>query len=210
MPKIFFDVESKSVISLEDAGAFRYASDLTTDVLCIAYVIDDGEPQIWVPGQRPPEDIVAVAKENPDWVSHNIQFDRAMATRILRPRYGWPELPLARQVCTMSQALANALPGALDKVAVALGLPLEKDREGYRLMRRMSRPLPRRKGDPPDLIRWYEPNPKERELFHNYAKRDVVLGRLVHRALPPLPPEEQALFVLDAIVNERGDRKSVV
>src|SRR5262249_11349064 len=86
----------------------------------------------------------------------------------------------------------------------ALGLPLRKDRRGYLLMRKMSRPLRRRKGDPPDLIRWYEPTAEEREIFHDYAKRDPVLSRLLYQALPPLPPSEQALFVLDAIVNKRG------
>jgi DNA polymerase len=71
-------------------------------------------------------------------------------------------------------------------------------------MRKMSRPLPRRKKDPPNLIRWYEPKPEERELFHNYVKRDVMLERLVYRALPQLSSEEQALFILDAVINQRG------
>jgi DNA polymerase len=203
MPKIFFDIESRSAVSLEDAGVFRYASDPSTDVLCVTYVIDDGEPQIWLPGRPVPEDIIAVAKQNPDWIAHNIMFDRPLMTHIVQPRYGWPEIPLERQICTMSLALANALPGALDKAAAALGLPLRKDRRGYLLMRKMSRPLRRRKKDPPGL-RWYEPTAEEREIFHDYAKRDPVLSRLLYQALPPLPPSEQALFVLDTIVNERG------
>src|SRR5262249_24834175 len=164
MPKIFFDIESRSAVSLENAGVFRYTSDPSTDVLCVTYVIDDGEPQIWLPGQPPPADIIAVAKQNPDWLAHNIMFDRALMTPIGQPRYGWPEIPRERQIGTMSLALANALPGAWDKAAAALGLPLRKDRRGYLLMRKMSRPLRRRKGDPPDLIRWYEPTAEEREI----------------------------------------------
>ena len=104
----------------------------------------------------------------------------------------------------MTLALANALPGALNNAAAALGIPLQKDRDGYTLMRKMSRPLPRRKKDPPNLIRWYEPKPEERELFHNYVKRDVMLERLVCRALPQLSSEEQALFIHDAVINQRG------
>jgi DNA polymerase len=204
MPKIFFDIESRSAVSLEDAGVSRYASDPSTDILCVTYVIDDGEPQIWLPGQPIPEDIIAVTKQNPDWIAHNIMFDRTLMTHVVQVRYGWPEIPLERQICTMSLALANALPGALDKAAAALGLPLRKDPVGYRLMRKMSRPLPRRKNDPADLIRWYEPKPEERELFHDYAKRDPVLSRLLYQTLLPLPPSEQAQFVHDAVVNERG------
>jgi DNA polymerase len=104
----------------------------------------------------------------------------------------------------MSQALACALPGALDKAAAALRLPLRKDRDGARLMRKMTRPLPRLKHDPIGILRWYEPTPEERKLFDSYATRDVVLARLIHRALPPLPPGEQQLFLLDVIINARG------
>jgi DNA polymerase len=205
MPTLFWDVETRSAVSLEDAGAWRYAADPTTSVLLVAYAIDDGEPKIWIPGDEPlPEDLTAAAKNNSDWAVHNAMFDRAIATRILTPCFGFPEIPLERQICTMSLALACARPGALDKVAAALGLLYTKDRAGYRLMRKLSRPLPRRKSDPPDLIRWYEPTPEERELFHNYAKRDVELARLVRRALPPLPLSEQAQFALDAVVNQRG------
>src|SRR5262249_3581526 len=79
----------------------------------------------------------------------------------------------------------------------------QKDREGYLLMRKMSRPLPRRKSDPPGLIRWHD-SPEARERLQKYCKRDVAVERLVCRALPPLPPSEQAQFALDAVVNQRG------
>src|SRR5262249_57361385 len=155
MPIVFWDVETRSTVSLEDAGAWRYAADPTTEVLSVGYAIDDGDPQIWIPGQELPEDLISAARDDSsNWIAHNAMFERAIATRILTPRCGFPEIPLARQICSMSLALVSALPGALDKAAAALGLPLEKDREGYRLMRKMSRPLPRRKGDPPNLIRW--------------------------------------------------------
>src|SRR5262249_28091231 len=157
-------------------------------------VIDDGEPQIWLPGRPVPEDIIAVAKQNPDWIAHNIMFDRPLMTHIVQPRYGWPEIPLERQICTMSLALANGLPGALDKATAALGSPVGKAGGVYLLMGKMSGRVRRRKKAPPGL-RWYEPTAGEREIFHDYAKRDPVLSRLLYQALPPLPPSEQALFV---------------
>jgi len=200
MPTLFFDIETRSTVDLEVAGAWRYAADPTTEVLCVGYAVDDDEPQIWTPGDPIPEAFTTATRV----VAHNFQFERAIATHILTPRFGWPEIPLERQVCSMTMALASALPGALDNVATALGLPFQKDREGYTLMRKMSRPLPRYKQDPPNLIRWYEPKPEERELFHNYVKRDVMLERLVYRALPQLSSEEQALFILDAVINQRG------
>src|SRR5262249_53685312 len=137
MPILFWDIETRSCVNLETAGAWRYASDPTTEVLCIGYAVDDGDSQIWVPGAPVPDAFTTAAKD-PDWriVAHNHQFERAIATCILTPRSNWPEIPLARQVCTMTMALASALPGGLDNAALALGLAIQKDREGYQLMRK--------------------------------------------------------------------------
>jgi DNA polymerase bacteriophage-type len=204
VPTLFFDVETRSAINLETAGAWRYASDPTTEVLCVGYAVDDSDPQIWTPGDPIPEAFIA-AVADPNWrvLAHNFQFERAITTRILQPRYGWPEIPLGQQICTMTLALASALPGSLDNAALALDLALHKDRDGYKLMRKMSRPLPRRKGDAPDHVRWHD-NAKDRKRLHEYCKHDVALERMVFRALPPLSSAEQALFVLDSVINERG------
>ena len=198
MPTLFWDIETRSVVSLETAGASRYASDPTTEILCVGYAIDDNDPKIWLLGDPIPPEIETATHV----VAHNFQFERAILTHKLEP-LGWPRIPLERQRCSMTLCLVNALPGALDNAATALGIPLQKDREGYKLMRKMSRPLPRRKGDPPDFIRWHD-NAKDRKRLQEYCKRDVELERLVYRALPPLSPSEQALFVLDAVINQRG------
>ena len=150
MPKLFWDIETRSTVSLEDAGAWRYAADAMTEILCIAFAIEDHEPQIWTPSQPIPTEFFELAG-NPTWcvVAHNQQFERAIATHILQPRFGWPEIPLAQQRCSMTLALAHALPGALENAAAALKLPFQKDREGYRLMRLMSRPRRPRKNEDP-------------------------------------------------------------
>jgi Toprim domain/CHC2 zinc finger len=200
---LFWDVETRSTVNLEIAGAWHYASAPSSEVLCLAYAVDDGDPRIWIPGDPIPEAFITAAAD-PSWrvVAHNYQFERAITTRILTPHFNWPLVPLDRQICTMTMALTSALPGGLDNAALALGLPC-KDREGYLLMQKMSRPLPRRKSDPPGLIRWHD-NPKDRKRLQEYCKRDVEIERAVFRALPPLPPSEQTHFILDAIINARG------
>ena len=209
MPTVFWDIETRSTVPLEKAGAHRYASDPTTEVLCVAYAIDDGAPQIWFWGEPIPADIIAVAKTDPpDWVAHNFMFERAIAAHKLIA-VGWPEIPLSRQICTMSMALACALPPALEKLALALGLPLEKDEEGRKLMQRMSKPLPRRRRDPADLVRWLD-SPEARRRLGEYCKRDVAVERLAYHALPKLSPSEQAYFTLDAVINARGFHADVV
>jgi Toprim domain/DNA polymerase family A/CHC2 zinc finger len=199
MPTLFWDVETRSAVSLETAGVSRYAVDPTTEIVCISYAVGNRDPQIWVSGNPVPKAFTTATKV----VAHNFMFERAVLTHKLEP-LGFPHIPLEKQVCTMTLALANALPGALENVAAALGLPLQKDLEGQRLMRKITQPLPRRKNDPPGLVRWYEPTPEELQRFHEYAKRDVAVTRLVYHALPPLSAAEQAHWQLDAVVNARG------
>src|SRR5262249_3253269 len=151
------------------------------------------------PGDPPPEKLFAADTI----VAHNFGFERAMTARILAPHHSWPIIPLTKQRCSMTLALVNALPPALEKTAKALGLPYEKDKEGYQLMRRMSRPRRPHKNEDPNRVYWVD-GPELRERLHLYCMRDVELERAVYRRLPPLPPSEQELWQLDAIINERG------
>jgi hypothetical protein len=48
MHHVFFDIETRSAVSLRECGAHIYAIDPTTQPLCLAYAIDDGEPQLWL------------------------------------------------------------------------------------------------------------------------------------------------------------------
>ena len=204
MPTLFWDIETRSAVLLEDAGAWRYAADATTDVLCVGYAVDDAEPQIWLPGQAIPEEFFTAASD-PAWelVAHNFMFERAIATHILQPRFGWPEIPLARQRCSMTMALAHALPAKLEKTARALNLAYQKDLEGYRIMMQLSRPRRPRKGEDPNGLYWVE-DPKKHERLQRYCKRDVEVEREVYRCFPPLLPSEQRLWELDAIINAHG------
>src|SRR5262252_438810 len=115
MPTLFWDIETASAVNLELVGAWRYAADPSTQVLAVSFAVDDDEPQIWLPGDPIPQAFITAAAD-PTWkvVAHNYQFERAIATRILTPRFGWPQIPLEQQVCTMTMALASALPGGLD------------------------------------------------------------------------------------------------
>src|SRR6516164_10825780 len=85
MPTLFWDIETRSTVALEDAGAWRYAADPTSEVLCVGYAVDDSDVQIWTPGQAIPQEFIAVGSD-PSWcvVAHNFAFERAIATRCAR------------------------------------------------------------------------------------------------------------------------------
>jgi DNA polymerase bacteriophage-type len=103
MPTLFWDIETRSVVSLETAGEWRYAADPTTDVLCVGYAVDDNNPLIWTPGDPIPEAFTTAAADS-SWrvVAHNYAFERAISTRVLEPRYGWPRIPITQQRCSMT------------------------------------------------------------------------------------------------------------
>jgi CHC2 zinc finger/Toprim domain len=203
MPLLFWDIETRSAIRLEKSGAMRYAADTSTEVMCIGFAIDNGDGKIWIPGQPVPPEFLEAA-QNPDWllVSHNDQFERAVETRLLHGRFGWPVIPLSQRRCTMAMSLASALPGKLDNVCAALGLP-GKDPEGTRIMRLMCQPRRARKGEDRTILHWRD-TPELREKLHRYCMRDVEIERALYHRLPPLSAAEQELWELDAAVNQRG------
>jgi len=198
------DIETRSTLDLTDVGAWRYAGDPTTGVWCVAYAVDDTPARIWIPGQPVPEEF-HVAARDPDWmiVAHNDAFERAIEDRILAPQHGWPIVPIERHRCTMAATLASALPAALEKVAEVLELPIRKDAQGARLMRTMARPRKPRAGEDSAGIYWHDDSEKLQRLFA-YCQNDVAVERELFRRLPPLTDSEQALWVLDQLINERG------
>jgi DNA polymerase len=180
-------------------NAWRYAADVSTEVLCCAYAVDDGEVQLWTPGQAIPEPFIAAATD-PDWlvVAHNDEFDSSIEIYLLAPKLGWPIVPPDRHRCTMALARANALPGSLKGAGEALALAVQKDKAGETLMRRIAQ------------YKIKEPTPDELAQLYEYCKQDTRAAREIFNTLPPLTGAEQAVWTQDRIINARGfpiDRK---
>jgi DNA polymerase len=91
-----------------------------------------------------------------------------------------------------------ALPRSLDKALAALGLPVEKDKEGQRLVRSLSKPN-RKTGAYPELT------PAIVERVAAYNRIDVLaLEAMRGRGLTRLAASEQAVWELDQRINARG------
>jgi DNA polymerase len=208
MPDIVLDAETKSAVSLSASGTWRYAEDAATDLLCLCFAVDDDSVETCLPGDPVPAAFLAAAADPQNWrvISHG-EFDRAIYERVLVPRYGFPALPVAVFHCSMALALANGYPAELDLLAQVLGLDYQKDRDGGRLMRQMSRPRKPRKGEDKTILHWVFDVEKLARLVV-YCKQDVRTARAIwrHPRLRHLSPAERQLQVLDAIINRRGVR----
>jgi DNA polymerase bacteriophage-type len=121
------DIETRSTIDLKAAGAAKYASDPTTEVLCLCYAVDDEPVQLWTPPDPIPAEFIEAAR-NPLWTTnaHNDAFERLIARHILEACYGFPAIPIERRYCSLATAYAAALPRSLEKVIEVLACHIRK------------------------------------------------------------------------------------
>jgi DNA polymerase len=202
MPVLLRDFETRSVLDLKEVGAWQYSRHATTDILCVAYAVDDGPIQLWKPGDPVPPEFIEAAR-NPEWLvsAYNDTFERYIEQHVLAPRYGFPLVPLERHRCLQAGALALALPGSLENVAKALSLSQQKDEAGKRAMLTLTRPRKARPGD--NGIHWSD-DPELFEQLYAYCRQDVATERELHQHVPFVEGNEQALWVLDQQINDRG------
>ena len=199
--RLTIDFETRSACDIKRHGAWVYSAHPTTEVLCMAYKWEGEAPGIWIPGDS--IDGISDALETAsDIEAHNAQFEFAIWTNVCVPRYGWPPLPLEKLRCSAAKAAMHALPRSLDGACQALGLPVQKDAEGYRLMLKMCKPRPRKEGELPGIL-WHD-NPKDLERLYEYCKTDVLAEECLSNALRDLPEQEQRLWQLDLLINARG------
>lgn len=198
MTTLYIDFETRSPVDLKTAGLYNYATDPRTEVLCLGYAFSDAGVCLWAAHGNNTIQLSSVhdfIRKGGTVVAHNAAFELAIWNHICVPRYGWPELKPEQVHDTMAMAYAMALPGSLENASAAVGLAVEKDMAGHRLMLSMCKPKEdgTYKEDPESLHRLYE-----------YCKKDVEVERQLYQRLLKLPQAEHALWVLDQAINQRG------
>lgn len=212
MKTFHIDIETVSVVDVRKTGAVAYAMNAGTDILCVCYSADgEDEVHVWTPGMDVPDAL----KEPFHMVAHNVSFERAIWTHIAVKRYGFV-MPASYE-CTMIAAFQRNFPGSLDYAAKALGVSDQKDKEGRKVMLKMTKHdyheklrakyarQTRRKTKPIDeetAERLYQEEVEEdaRQLIA-YCQQDVRTEKAIHEYLKMKDVE---LFNLDAKINDRG------
>jgi DNA polymerase bacteriophage-type len=198
------DIETKSVGDLKKIGVHNYAVHPSTEILCIGYCIDDEPVQIWHPGDPVPKEYREAARRQEfAAVAHNAPFEMTIERCILAKKYGFPIIPVERNVCTMAVASALALPASLDRLAKAIRLTHQKDPVGNRLMKQMAKPRKPRKNEDPNRIYWFD-DPERMLKLDSYCKDDVETAREAAYRLPWLSDDEYQVWLLDQKINNRG------
>ena len=174
---IWIDFETRSACDLKTAGVYNYAQHGSTEVLCMAYAIDDGEVQLWTEGPLP------------DFAGHQIRawnaaFERLIFWYVLQLDY-----PLDQFFCTAAQARANCAPGSLEDAGRFAGASMRKDHRGGHLVRQCCVP-PYNTALLPELF--------------EYCKQDVRAMRAISKGMRDLSADELLDYHINERINDRG------
>ncbi|CAB4132060.1 DNA-directed DNA polymerase, family A, palm domain containing protein [uncultured Caudovirales phage] len=189
------DFETRSAVDLKKAGADRYAEDPTTDILTLCWAWERGKRGIWHPGEPFPAELEAAILRNYIFVPHNARFERAIWREHMVKLYGAPPIPLEQWADTMARCANMVLPQSLDRALKVLALPIEKDMEGNRLIRAVSR---FKKGA------WPELTPAIRDRIDTYCATDVDAQVALHKRVGWLDDGERKVWEMDQRINDRG------
>lgn len=198
---IHLDFETRSLVDLKLCGVDVYSEHPSTEILCMGYAFKDEDVKIWKPGDQVP------SFKNQKIISHNAAFEIAIWKNVAVKKYGFPDVKADQFICTMAMCYAMALPGSLEKAALALGVNEGKDMKGHRLMLMLSQPKDEKNGE----IIWWDDPLKLRRLYE-YCERDVTVEREIFHRLQRLSSYEEKVWLLDRRINDRGiaiDRKCV-
>jgi DNA polymerase len=165
---LYIDFETRSETDLRVTGPYKYSISPTTEVLCMAYKIDDGPVEL-----LDLENINPNLFENTDVEAHNAMFEYCIYHNVLKPKYNLPPIPQHRWYCSLSWCARLGLPKSLEGAAQALDINAEKDMTGNRLMLKLCKPRPTWKnkgtGD-----KWFG-TPEEFQALAEYCKQDVLV-----------------------------------
>ena len=198
---VSIDFETRSAVDLRKTGVYKYASDPSTDIWCMAYKAPwSDDVLVWLPGDE-------IDTHLEDWIiaggllsAWNANFERTIWNEIMVSRYQWPRTSIKQWRCTMAQASAMGLPRALGQAASVLGVEEQKDKTGAALMLRMARP---RKVNADGSYTWWNTKDKIDTLVA-YCRQDVRTELSVAETLNDMPDSERRLYQLDQRINDRG------
>jgi len=204
-PMLWIDLETYSACPLKDAGGYAYAAHASTEILLLAYALDDEPAQVWdcTLDDSRPLDLMAAFEEVKRGerliCAHNTMFDR----KVLEAK-GY-SFPLEQWRDSAVKALTLGLPASLDQLGRTLGLKADqaKLRTGSRLIQRFSVPAPsNHKADRYDR----HTHPREWDQFILYARQDVEAMRRLYKMMPGgnYQGAELELWQLDQRINDRG------
>lgn len=189
------DYETKSRSDLNEVGAFRYAKDPSTEVLCVSVCKDDGPVLVWIPPEfetrcdvfgdvvsdpGAKELLLEVMSSDEPMSAFNVMFEISITENVLCRLHGFPVPKRNRWRCTQVMARRANIPSSLAKAADCLKLKHQKDAAGGRLINKFS--IPQK-----DTNEFIHPrkDPEAFKSFAEYCRQDTEVERELYGVLKP-------------------------
>lgn len=199
------DVETYSEIDITKAGAYRYCTDNSFEILLFAYAFDDEPVQIIdLTVEKMPIRVIEALK-NPQILktAFNANFERNAISNFLKI-----ECPPNQWDCTMIRALRLGLPGSLDMAGKVLKFDEDKQKmkEGKALIQYFCKPCKPTKSNGGRTRNLPCHSEEKWGIFKEYCKRDVEVERDIRKKLERyiVLDSEKELWDLDQEINDRG------
>ncbi|MDR3587358.1 MAG: DNA polymerase, partial [Desulfosporosinus sp.] len=204
MSVLGIDIETYSSVDLKKAGVYAYTSAPDFEILLFAYAFDAGPVEVvdLASGEKlPPKILDVLTDDSVIKTAFNATFERTCLAVYLRKTLS----PEAWR-CTAVQSAMLGLPLHLAGVAKVLGLEEQKMNEGKALIRYFSIPCKPTKVNGGRTRNLPSHAPEKWAVFKDYCKRDVEVERAIRAKIEkyPISENEQALWVLDQQINDRG------
>lgn len=232
-PRATIDFETRSACDIRKAGSWIYAKHPSTMILCLSWKLPGQQKaSLWHAGygDTPPDEYGETTLQDLfDWIrkgglveAHNAFFERVvwhhLATRPLQyirdekdgnayiGAKGMSAPPVADNQwrCSASKAGALAFPRSLGDACIAARVPVQKDKEGQRIMLELTKPRRLRKADPHRDHTYYIHDADKHRRLHSYCQTDVDAEHSLSEALPDLSPFELRVWQADQRANWRG------
>lgn len=206
--RLAIDIETYSSIDLKTAGVYRYVESEDFNVLLFTYKKDNGEITVEDLTKAPLSKKVIELLYDKSVIKHayNANFEYQCINKYLESLGFTEPMPISSWVDTMLLSAYAGLGGSLEQSAEALGLSVNKDPAGKRLIRRFSKPRKPTAKNP--NTRFYpEDDPDKWEQFIEYNKRDVEVENELYELLYPLielPEREIEGWRLDLRIAAEG------
>lgn len=221
MKETLIDIETYCEADIKKCGLYRYVSDLSFEILLIAWATDEGdgfgETKLadLASGDSFPQELLDDFEDsNVTLIAHNAAFERVSFSRYLQQYYPGQYLkPGAflspdNWICTMVMAASLTLPMALKDVGEVLRTTQQKDEEGKRLIKLFSAPCKPTKSNGGRTRNLPHHLPEDWAKFKYYCIQDVNTEVDIYKRLKrfPMPDREWHHYRVNERINDRGVR----
>ena len=200
---LHIDYETYSEVDITKVGAYRYATDPSTEILMLAYAETGKAPKLWQPHKEEMPLDLKLSLANPSVIlsAFNANFEYLITKFVLRM-----DIPVERYRCTMVKAYALGFTGSLEEIQQQIGVRQDKRKlsTGKKLIHRFCKPQPKSH----KVRRWnWQNDPEQWQKFCEYCLQDVVAETELDLWLDsyaPMSDTEWDLWHLDQKINETG------